>query len=73
MIQVTVVLVLFDLTAAFDTVDHKILLSCFNQLVSIPGTALDLFKSYLVHRSFCVNILDYHFVHPCHESHRAQF
>lgn len=52
-----VVLVLLDLIAAFDTVDHEILLCHLNQLVGIQGAALGWFKSYLVDRTSCVNIL----------------
>uniref|UniRef100_A0A3P9MP71 Reverse transcriptase domain-containing protein n=1 Tax=Oryzias latipes TaxID=8090 RepID=A0A3P9MP71_ORYLA len=51
-----VVLVLLDLTAAFDTLDHNILISRLQQLVGIRGTALQWFRSYLEDRTFCVNI-----------------
>uniref|UniRef100_A0A3Q2ZS88 Reverse transcriptase domain-containing protein n=1 Tax=Kryptolebias marmoratus TaxID=37003 RepID=A0A3Q2ZS88_KRYMA len=49
-----VVLVLLDLSAAFDTVDHRILFSRLEQWVGIGHIALDWFKSYLAKRTFCV-------------------
>ena len=50
-----VILVLLDLTAAFDTVDHDTLISRLEQWVGIRGTALEWFKSYLADRTFCVS------------------
>ena len=44
------VLLMFDLSAAFDTIDHSILLSRLNSLYGISGDALDRFKSYLSSR-----------------------
>lgn len=39
-----VVLVLLDLTAAFDMFDHDILISRLEQLVGIQGSALEWFR-----------------------------
>ena len=51
-----VTLVLLDLTAAFDTMDHNILVPRLQHLVGISGTALDWFKSYLADRTMCVSL-----------------
>jgi hypothetical protein len=44
-------LVLLDLSAAFDTVDHHILLSVLEHQFSIQGTALEWLRSYLTDRT----------------------
>ncbi|XP_076597184.1 uncharacterized protein LOC143326976 [Chaetodon auriga] len=51
-----VILVLLDLTAAFDTVDHNTLVARLHHLVGIRGTALEWFKSYLADRSMTVSL-----------------
>lgn len=50
------VLVLLDLTAAFDTVEHSVLVSRLEHCVGIRGTALKWFRSNLEHRTFSVII-----------------
>ena len=45
-----------DLSAAFDTVDHNILLEVLNKKFGIEGTPLQWFSSYLRPRSCKVNI-----------------
>ena len=52
------ILVLLDLTAAFDTVVHRILLARLDHHVGIKGTALEFFRSYLADRSFSVQLGD---------------
>ncbi|TKS65252.1 RNA-directed DNA polymerase from mobile element jockey [Collichthys lucidus] len=48
-----VTLLLLDLSSAFDTVDHSILMS---RLQRVSGTALDWFRSYLADRTMCVSL-----------------
>ena len=50
-------IVLLDLSAAFDTVDHQILLQIMNRRFGVAGRALDWCQSYLCQRSqtFCIN------------------
>jgi len=43
-------LVLLDLSAAFDTADHRTLLSVLSNCFSVNGTALDWLKSYAIGR-----------------------
>jgi len=50
------ILVLLDLSVAFDKVDHDILLSCLEKCVGIQGTALRWFRSYYSNRTFSVGI-----------------
>uniref|UniRef100_A0A8C7YG36 Reverse transcriptase domain-containing protein n=1 Tax=Oryzias sinensis TaxID=183150 RepID=A0A8C7YG36_9TELE len=50
------VLILLDLSAAFDTVDHGILLHRLQDWVGISGSALSWLKSHLEHRKYFVEI-----------------
>ncbi|KAI2648158.1 RNA-directed DNA polymerase from mobile element jockey [Labeo rohita] len=50
------VLVLLDLSAAFETVDHKILLERLENWVGLSGMALNWFRSYLEGRGYYVSI-----------------
>ena len=51
-----VCLIMLDLSAAFDMVDHSILLTFLKEHVGLEGKALDLFTSYLAGRTQCVSI-----------------
>ena len=51
-----VFLVLVDLSAAFDTVDHDILVSFMKDFVGVDETGLKFLKSSLSNRSQCVSI-----------------
>ena len=52
----SVLLVLLDLSAAFDTVDHNALMNVLEKRVGVTGLALEWFTSYLSNRSQCVAI-----------------
>ena len=49
-------LVLLDLSAAFDVIDHKILQTRLEHSFGVTGSALSWIKSYLSDRSQCVAI-----------------
>jgi len=49
-------LVLLDLSAAFDTIDHQILISRLSSTFGISGSALSILSSYLTNRSQFVTI-----------------
>ena len=50
------ILVLLDFSAAFDTIDHDVLLKRLSQRYGITGTALDWIASYMSHRTQSVLI-----------------
>ena len=50
------ILVLLDMSAAFDTIDHSILINRLRERVGITGRALDWFSSYLTGRNFTVAV-----------------
>lgn len=50
------VLVLLDLSAAFDTIDHSVLVSRLEHRAGIRGNALTWFQSYYNSRSFSVSV-----------------
>ena len=53
------VLVLLDLSAAFDTVDHRILLHRLENWVGLSGAVHNWFRSYLEGQSYFVTIGSY--------------
>ena len=57
-----VALVLLDLSAAFDTIDHCILLEELHR-IGVRGDALRWMSSYLTDRTHCVSVDDHLLVH----------
>jgi len=51
-----VILVLLDLSAAFDTIDHGVLLRLMESRLGITGTVLNWFQSYLTNRTQKVSV-----------------
>ena len=51
-------MVALDLSVAFDTMNHKILLEVLNKYFGIQGAVVKWIKSYLTNRLFCVQIED---------------
>ena len=47
---------LLDLSAAFDSINHPVLLSCTINYFEIGGVALDGFQSYISGRTYCLRI-----------------
>ncbi len=52
----SVILVMLDLSSAFDTVDHEILISRMESYVGLGGRGLNWFKSFLTNRTLSVKI-----------------
>ena len=52
------VLVLLDLSAAFDTIDHSVLFERLENIIGVTGIAHNWFKSYLDERSQQIQIGD---------------
>ena len=53
-----VCLILLDLSAVFDTVNHIILLICLREYVALERSAINLFESYLNGRTQRVSVED---------------
>ena len=54
--NINTAMVALDLSAAFETVNHRILLEVLNKYYGIQGLALQWLKSYLTNRQFKVQI-----------------
>ena len=54
--RTNVLLLLLDLSAAFDTINHKLLLIKLERFYGISGTVLNWMKSYLSGRTFTVSV-----------------
>ena len=50
------VLILLDLSSAFDTIDHKILINCLKNQFLITGSAIKWIQSYLKNKTFSVSV-----------------
>ncbi len=59
------ILVLLDLTAAFDTVDHAVLIDWLEHCIGLRSVALDWFKSYFANRSFSVKMGEHYSSNAC--------
>ena len=51
-----VMLIVLDLSAAFDTIEHQVLFDCLQTRLEIKGQAFNWIKSYLINRSQSVSI-----------------
>ena len=56
--QLVIAIVILDLSAAFDIVDHNLLLDVLEKRFGIVGTARKWYEAYLVPRKFRVAIQD---------------
>ena len=50
-------MIILDLSAAFDTVDHELLLKVLNHKFGVTDMALEWYKNYLIPRNFKVLLL----------------